>query len=115
MSIAEESGGSTMMPALLLWSEHQVELSTALPLGLQTALIDFAQSQQDLGNFSLVMGGPSDAEEALLAEEASVSVTFLAKLEPGKNGLGNANRLGKSITYVISKRTGAILRHRLSK
>ncbi|WP_269765798.1 hypothetical protein [Burkholderia ubonensis] len=36
-------------------------------------------------------------------------MTFLAKLIPGKRGLGNANRLGKSINYVISPESGKIL------
>ncbi|WP_256244151.1 hypothetical protein [Burkholderia ubonensis] len=36
-------------------------------------------------------------------------MTFLAKLIPGKRGLGDANRLGKSINYVISPERGRIL------
>ncbi|MBN3815602.1 hypothetical protein G3N57_02840 [Paraburkholderia sp. Se-20369] len=39
-----------------------------------------------------------------------IGVTFLAKRIPGKRGLGNANRLGKSINYVISPENGEILR-----
>lgn len=38
-----------------------------------------------------------------------IGVTFLAKLIPGKRGLGDANRLGKSINYVISPERGRIL------
>ncbi|KAF1033239.1 MAG: hypothetical protein GAK33_06369 [Burkholderia lata] len=38
-----------------------------------------------------------------------IIVTFVAKLIPGMRGLGNANRLGKSIEYVISPETGEVL------
>jgi hypothetical protein len=42
--------------------------------------------------------------------ENTIGIAFVAKLEPGKKGLGNANRLGRSVLYIASKTSGEILR-----
>ncbi|MCA7926605.1 hypothetical protein LGM35_29235 [Burkholderia cenocepacia] len=44
-----------------------------------------------------------------MRDDDVVTITFVAKLIPGMRGLGNANRLGKSIHYVIAPETGEIL------
>ncbi|WJN76519.1 hypothetical protein OH687_06630 [Burkholderia anthina] len=42
------------------------------------------------------------------SDDDVITTTLVAKLIPGMRGLGNANRLGKSIHYVIAPETGEI-------
>lgn len=102
-------------PIFQTHSGTSVTLGTAATLGLKNALGAFASTGQDLANFEIVIGErPSDAEPAQ-ADGTPISITFLAKMQPGKKGLGNANRLGRSVTYVVSRSTGAIIAEYLNK
>ncbi|MGU7769646.1 hypothetical protein ACV229_05635 [Burkholderia sp. MR1-5-21] len=88
---------------------HSVSLNTAAVIGLKAAYEDFAKTGQDLGNFEIHIRDMKASKEDGEGEDNVISVTFMAKLIPGKRGLGNANRLGKSINYVISPESGEIL------
>ncbi|WP_175657252.1 hypothetical protein [Burkholderia ambifaria] len=87
-----------------------VTLNTATVVGLKAAYEDFAHSGQNLGNFEIHIGERKAADGEGQDGKDAISVTFIAKLIPGKRGLGNANRLGKSVGYVISPESGEILR-----
>jgi hypothetical protein len=86
-----------------------VRLNTATLFGLKAAYEDFAKTGQDLHNFEISVEdrGASMADPG--PDDDVIIVTFVAKLIPGMRGLGNANRLGKSIEYVISPETGEVL------
>lgn len=86
-----------------------VRLNTAMLLGLKAAYDDFGKTGQDLHNFEICIEdrGASMADPG--PDDAVITVTFLAKLIPRVRGLGNANRLGKSIEYAISPETGEVL------
>ncbi|WP_193097352.1 hypothetical protein [Burkholderia sp. Z1] len=92
-----------------------VTLNTATLLGLKAAYEDFATTGQDLHNFEICITDEHAATVDPKPEDHVIGITFMAKLIPGMRGLGDANRLGKSIYYVISPETGEILGTYLTK
>ncbi|MDN7881100.1 hypothetical protein [Burkholderia aenigmatica] len=86
-----------------------VRLDTATLLGLKAAYEDFAKTGQDLRNFEICIEDRKASKVDPGPDDDVIIVTFTAKLIPGMRGLGNANRLGKSIEYVISPATGDVL------
>ncbi|RQS26287.1 hypothetical protein DIE03_23265 [Burkholderia sp. Bp8992] len=92
-----------------------VQLNTATLLGLKAAYEDFAKTGQDLRNFEIYIEDKGAARADPKPEDHVIGITFMAKLIPGMRGLGNANRLGKSIHYVVSPETGEILGTYLTK
>lgn len=71
-----------------------------MTVGVSNALQRFRTTQQPLENFTVVVRDGEDKEV--------VRVSFVTKLEPGKNGLGSANRMGRGITYLVRKDSGEI-------
>ncbi len=92
-----------------------VQLNTATLLGPKAAYEDFAKTGQDLRNFEIYLEDEVAARVDPKPEDHVIGITFMAKLIPGMRGLGDANRLGKSIHYVISPETGGILGTYLTK
>ncbi|MDF3079792.1 hypothetical protein [Burkholderia sola] len=86
-----------------------VTLNTATLLGLKAAYEDFAATGQDLRNFEICVTDKRASTVDPRPDDDVITITFVAKLIPGMRGLGNANRLGKSIHYVIAPETGEIL------
>ncbi|MPV60921.1 hypothetical protein CFB46_04190 [Burkholderia sp. HI2761] len=86
-----------------------VTLNTATLLGLKAAYEDFATTEQDLRNFEICITDKRASTVAPGPDDDVITVMFVAKLIPGMRTLGNANRLGKSIHYVIAPETGEIL------
>ncbi|WP_322082190.1 hypothetical protein [Burkholderia sp. BCC1972] len=86
-----------------------VTLNTATLLGLKAAYEDFAATGQDLRNFEICITDKKASTADPGPDDDVITITFMAKLTPGMRGLGNANRLGKSIHYVIASETGEIL------
>ncbi len=70
---------------------------------------DFAATGQDLHNFEICITDKRASTVDPVPDDDVATITFVAKLIPGMRGLGNANRLGKSIHYVIAPETGEIL------
>ncbi len=77
-----------------------VELYPVALIGISNALAEFKETNQPLENFSMVMENE---------EGGIILISFMAKLKPGMKGLGNANRIGRGITYRISIIDGSIL------
>ena len=86
------------------------EPNTPLALALGHAHERFAQTGQDLKNFDIQISERTRENGEEENGENTIGIAFVAKLEPGKKGLGNANRLGRSVIYIASKTTGEILR-----
>ncbi|WP_260427194.1 hypothetical protein [Burkholderia stagnalis] len=86
-----------------------VTLNTATVVGLRLAFADFEKSGQDINNFEVTISELKASNGEGVDGKDVIGVTFLAKLIPGKRGLGNANRLEQSINYVISAESGKIL------
>nr|WP_274709113.1 hypothetical protein [Variovorax sp. S12S4] len=70
----------------------------------------FAQTGQDLKNFDIQISERTRENGEDENGENTIGIAFVAKLEPGKKGLGNANRLGRSVLYIASRTSGEILR-----
>ncbi|WP_321873601.1 hypothetical protein [Burkholderia ubonensis] len=87
---------------------NHVTLNAATVIGLRSAYEDFEKSGQDINNFEIAISERKASNGEGVDGKDVIGVTFLAKLIPGR-GLGNANRLGKSINYVISPESGRIL------
>jgi hypothetical protein len=81
--------------------EQTLELSSAMAVGVSNALQRFRATQQPLENFMVRVESGEDKEV--------VTVAFVAKSEPGKRGLGNANSLGRGITYRVRKDSGEVV------
>jgi hypothetical protein len=96
-------------------SDASITLGTVVTVGLRSAFEAFATTGQDLSNCEIVIIERSQDADAIGVDGTPISITFLAKMQPGKKGLGNANRLGRSVTYLISRKTGAIIKEYLSK
>jgi hypothetical protein len=60
--------------------EHILKLSPAMAVGVSNALQRFRATQQPLENFTVVVRDGEDKDV--------VRVSFVARLEPGKKGLG---------------------------
>lgn len=81
--------------------ENTLKLSSAMAAGVSNALQRFRETQQPLENFTVVV---EDGED-----EAAVLVSFVAKLVPGKKGLGSANRMGRGKTYRVRRDSGEVI------
>ncbi|WP_306426900.1 MULTISPECIES: hypothetical protein [Burkholderia] len=86
-----------------------VTLNTATVIGLRSAYADFEKSEQDINNFEVSVYERKASNGEGVDGKDVIGVSFTAKFIPGMKGLGNANRLGKSINYVISPENGEIL------
>lgn len=91
------------------------ELNPPLAIALSRACERFAQTGQDLKNFEIQISERTRENGEDENGENTIGIAFVAKLEPGKKGLGNANRLGRSVLYIASKTTGEILREAASR
>ncbi|MEJ1164417.1 MULTISPECIES: hypothetical protein [unclassified Variovorax] len=87
-----------------------VQLNTPLAIALGHAYERFAQTGQDLKNFDIQISERTRENGEDENGENTIGIAFVAKLEPGKKGLGNANRLGRSVLYIASRTSGEILR-----
>ena len=81
--------------------EHTLKLSHAMAVGISNALQQFRKTQQPLENFSVVVENGEENEAVL--------VSFVAKREPGKKGLGSANSMGRGITYRVNRDSGEVV------
>ncbi|WP_232461065.1 hypothetical protein [Burkholderia ubonensis] len=88
---------------------NHVTLNAATVIGLRSAYEDFEKSGQDINNFEIAISERKASNGEGVDGQDVIGVTFVAKLIPGKRGLGDANRLGNSINYVISPESGRIL------
>lgn len=86
------------------------EPNTPLAIALGHAYERFAQTGQDLKNFDIQISERTRENGEDENGENTIGIAFVAKLEPGKKGLGNANRLGRSVLYIASRTSGEILR-----
>ncbi|MBN3732429.1 hypothetical protein G3N98_16035 [Burkholderia sp. Tr-20390] len=91
-------------------NRNSIILNTATTVGLRAAYEDFEKSGQDLNNFEVHIRDVKASKEDATDEENFISVAFVAKFIQGKRGLGNANRLGESINYLISPEDGKIVK-----
>jgi hypothetical protein len=82
-------------------NERTLRLSSTLVVGVSNALQRFRATQQPLENFTVVV---EDGEHKEI-----VTVSFVAKSEPGKKGLGSANSMGRGITYRVRKDSGQVV------
>jgi hypothetical protein len=92
---------SSAQPLFEMPHEHVLKLRPAMAVGISNALQRFRATQQPLENFTVVVRN-GEHEEVVL-------VSFLAKLEPGKRGLGSANSMGQGITYRVRKDSGEVV------
>lgn len=81
--------------------ENTLRLSSAMAVGISNAVQRFRATKQPLENFTVVVRNGEEKEVVL--------VSFVAKLEPGKKGLGSANRMGCGITYRVRKDSGEVV------
>ena len=81
--------------------EHILKLSPAMAVGVSNALQRFRATQQPLENFTVVVENGEEKEVVL--------VSFVAKREPGKKGLGSANSMGRGITYRVRRDSGEVV------
>ncbi|KVM59401.1 hypothetical protein WJ58_09280 [Burkholderia ubonensis] len=88
---------------------NHVTLNAATVIGLRSAYEDFVKSGQDINNFEIAISERKASNGEGVDGKDVIGVTFVAKLIPGKRGLGDANRLGNSINYVMSPESGRIL------
>jgi hypothetical protein len=94
--------GTTSAQGLFeLHDEKALELSSNMAVGVSNALQRFRATQQPLENFTVVVEDGEDKEAVL--------VSFVAKLVPGKKGLGSANRLGRGKTYRVRRDSGEVI------
>ena len=92
----------TSLPSMFeLPDEQTLKLSPIITVGISEALQRFRATQQPLENFTVVVEDGEDKE--------IVTVSFVAKLKPGKRGLGSANTMGRGVTYRISRDNGQVL------
>lgn len=84
-----------------LSDEQTLKLSPTITVGISEALQRFRATQQPLENFTVVVEDGEDKEV--------VTVSFVAKLKPGKRGLGSANTMGRGVTYRISRDNGQVI------
>jgi len=82
-------------------NEQILELNSTLAVGVSNALQRFRATQQPLENFTVVVEDGEDKEV--------VTVSFVAKLEHGKKGLGSANRMGHEVTYRVRRDNGEVV------
>ena len=70
---------------------------------LKIACDEFEISGKDLREFNIITSEETDAGKRDNYGADVFVVTFMGKLSPGKRGLGTANRVPGSVTYIISK------------
>jgi hypothetical protein len=75
---------------------------------LKTACDEFLKSGKDIREFTIGISEETDKNENEVNDR--FIVTFMGKLAPGKRGLGTANRVPGSVTYLISRRTWEIIK-----
>jgi len=81
--------------------EHTLKLSSAMAVGVSNSLQRFSATQQPLENFTVVVESGEEKEVVL--------VSFVAKREPGKKGLGSTNSMGRGITYRVRRDNGEVV------
>lgn len=81
--------------------QQTLELASIMTVGVSNALQSFRATQQPLDNFTVVVEDGEDKEV--------VTVSFVAKLKPGKRGLGSANSMGRGVTYRVRRDTGQVV------
>ncbi|PIF73587.1 hypothetical protein CLU95_0683 [Variovorax sp. 54] len=95
--------------------EGHVSLSSAATIGVGVSYKKFLEGNNEIKNYKVIIRKRAGENGEDPAGVETIEVAFVANLRPGMKGLGNANRMGKSITYVLSAQTGEILREYLSK
>ena len=95
------TSASAQSSAFSVLSANEIDLSTPALLSVAAALERFKTTNQDLSRFTLSI----DSEE----DGRVIAVAFVARLIPGKRGLGSANRLGKGVTYRFSSEDGRLI------
>jgi hypothetical protein len=101
------TNASAQQPAFKVQDESGVELSTPALTGVAAALDRFKATNQDLSNFTLTIESEDDGRV--------IAISFVAEMIPGKRGLGNANRLGKGVTYRFSGTDGRFISEGLQR
>lgn len=82
-------------------NQQTLELSSIMAVGVSDALQRFRATKQPLENFTILVEDGEDNEVVL--------VSFVAKLRPGKKGLGSANSMGRGVTYRVRKDNGQVV------
>lgn len=87
--------------------EHALKLSSAMAVGISNSLQQFRTTQQPLKNFTVVVENSEETEVVL--------VSFVAKREPGKKGLGSTNSKGRGVSYRVRRDSGEVVGEFFSK
>ena len=95
------TSASAQSSAFSVLSANEIDLSTPALLSVAAALERFKTTNQDLSRFTLSIESEEDGRV--------IAVAFVARLIPGKRGLGSANRLGKGVTYRFSSEDGRLI------
>lgn len=102
-------------PIFEVESPDQLLLNTPVVVALDNAYKLFEKTGQDLNNFNVHIAERKKENGEDENGVNTIGIAFTAKLPPGQKGLGNASKLGRSITYIASKTTGEILREQGSR
>ncbi|MGJ7538160.1 MULTISPECIES: hypothetical protein [unclassified Variovorax] len=102
-------------PIFEIESPDQLLLNTPVVVALGNAYKLFEKTGQDLNNFNVHIAERKKENGEDENGVNTIGIAFTAKLPPGQKGLGNASKLGRSITYIASKTTGEILREQGSR
>jgi hypothetical protein len=102
-------------PIFEVESPDQLLLNTPVVIALGNAYKLFEKTGQDLNNFNVHIAERKKENGEDENGVNTIGIAFTAKLPPGQKGLGNASKLGRSITYIASKTTGEILREQGSR
>jgi hypothetical protein len=102
-------------PIFEVESPDQLLLNTPVVVALGNAYKLFEKTGQDLNNFNVHIAERKKENGEDENGVNTIGIAFTAKLPPGQKGLGNASKLGRSITYIASKTTGEILREQGSR
>jgi hypothetical protein len=102
-------------PIFEVESPDQLLLNTPVVVALGNAYKLFEKTGQDLNNFNVHIAERKKEHGEDENGVNTIGIAFTAKLPPGQKGLGNASKLGRSITYIASKTTGEILREQGSR
>lgn len=102
-------------PIFEVESPDRLLLNTPVVVALGNAYKLFEKTGQDLNNFNVHIAERKKENGEDENGVNTIGIAFTAKLPPGQKGLGNASKLGRSITYIASKTTGEILREQGSR
>lgn len=105
----------SVLPLFEVESPNQLVLNTPVVIALADAFRLFEKTGQDLSNFNVHIAERKKENGQDENGINTIGIAFTAKLPPGQKGLGNASKLGRSITYIASKTTGEILREQGSR